>query len=73
MRPFLARFSEPVGSVHTPSRVDFITIMPVFKFSVHTGMYIPENPAPMMTASNSKKVAWPPSAAARILFAAITS
>ena len=36
-------------------------------------MYIPENPAPMMTASKSKKVTWPPSAAARILFAAITS
>jgi len=36
-------------------------------------MYIPENPAPMMTASKSKKVAWPPLAAARILFAAITS
>jgi DNA-binding transcriptional LysR family regulator len=38
MRPFLARFSEPVGSVHTPSWVDFITIMPVFKFSVHTAL-----------------------------------
>jgi hypothetical protein len=38
MRPFLARFSEPVGSVHTPSWVDFITIMPVFKFSVHTAV-----------------------------------
>src|ERR1700738_1571770 len=38
MRPFLARFSGSVGSVHTPSWVDFITIMPVFKFSVHTAM-----------------------------------
>ena len=37
MHPFLARFSEPVGSAHTPSWVDFITIMPVFKLSVHTG------------------------------------
>ena len=35
--PFLARFSDPVGSAHTPSWVDFITITPGFKFSVHTG------------------------------------
>jgi hypothetical protein len=38
MRPLLGRFSEPVGSAHTPSWVDFITIMPVFKFSVHTAI-----------------------------------
>ena len=37
MRRFLARFSEPVRSVHAPSWADFITATPVFKFSVQTG------------------------------------
>src|ERR1700730_11910091 len=37
MRPFLARFSEPVWSGHLPSWADFITTTPVFRFSVHTG------------------------------------
>ena len=36
MRPFLARFSEPVWSGHLPSWADFITTTPVFRFSVHT-------------------------------------
>jgi hypothetical protein len=36
MRRSLVRFSGPAQSVHTPSWVDFITIMPVFEFSVHT-------------------------------------
>jgi hypothetical protein len=36
MRPLLARFSEPVGSVHLPSWADFITTTPELKFSVHT-------------------------------------
>src|ERR1700674_148062 len=37
MRQSLARFSEPVSSVHAPSWVDFITATPAFKLSVHTG------------------------------------
>src|SRR5260370_13360044 len=37
MRPFLAQFSEPVWSGHSPSWADFITTTPVFRFSVHTG------------------------------------
>src|ERR1700736_3810104 len=37
MHQSLARFSEPVSSVHAPSLADFITTTPVFKFSVHTG------------------------------------
>src|SRR5258708_39730189 len=37
MHWFLARFSEPVSSVHTPSWADFITATPAFKLSVHTG------------------------------------
>jgi hypothetical protein len=41
MHPFLARFSDPVGSAHTPPWVDFITIMSVFKLSVHTGFQGP--------------------------------
>src|SRR5260370_39640427 len=36
MHHSLARFSEPVSSVHAPSLADFITTTPVFKFSVHT-------------------------------------
>src|SRR6202023_3545822 len=36
MRQSLARFSEPVSSVHAPSCVDFITATPAFKLSVHT-------------------------------------
>jgi hypothetical protein len=36
MRRFLARFSEPVRSVHAPSWADFITATPEFKLSVHT-------------------------------------
>ncbi len=36
MRRFLARFGEPVRSVHAPSWADFITTTPVFKLSVHT-------------------------------------
>ena len=35
MRRFLARFSEPVRSVHAPSWADFITATPEFKLSVH--------------------------------------
>ena len=35
---FVVVFCEPVLSVHTPSWVDFITITPVFKFSVHTAV-----------------------------------
>jgi hypothetical protein len=38
MRPFLARFSEPVWSGHLPSWADFITTTPELKFSVHTGV-----------------------------------
>jgi hypothetical protein len=34
MRPFLARFGEPVWSVHAPSWADFITATPAFKLSV---------------------------------------
>ena len=37
MRRSLAGFSGPAQSVHAPSWLDFITIMPVFEFSVHTG------------------------------------
>ncbi len=37
MHRFLARFSEPVSSVHRPSWADFITATPAFKLSVHTG------------------------------------
>src|SRR3984893_4444206 len=37
MRQSLARFSEPVSSVHAPSWADFITATPAFKLSVHTG------------------------------------
>src|SRR5260221_232096 len=37
MHRFLARFGEPVSSVHTPSWADFITATPAFKLSVHTG------------------------------------
>src|SRR5258707_141794 len=37
MRPFLARFSEPVWSGHLPSWADYTTTTPEFKFSVHTG------------------------------------
>jgi transposase InsO family protein len=36
MRPFLARFSEPVWSSHAPSLAAFITTTPELKFSVHT-------------------------------------
>jgi hypothetical protein len=36
MRPFLARFSEPVWSGRLPSWADFITTTPELKFSVHT-------------------------------------
>src|ERR1700681_2098031 len=36
MRQSLARFSEPVSSVHAPSWADFITATPAFKLSVHT-------------------------------------
>jgi hypothetical protein len=36
MRPLLARFSEPVSSVHAPSWAYFITATPAFKLSVHT-------------------------------------
>jgi hypothetical protein len=35
IRGFLARFSEPVRSVHAPSWADFITATPEFKLSVH--------------------------------------
>ena len=38
MRPFLARFSEPVWSGHLPSWAHFITTTPELKFSVHTGL-----------------------------------
>jgi pimeloyl-ACP methyl ester carboxylesterase len=38
MRPFLARFSEPVWSGHLPSWADYITTTPELKFSVHTGV-----------------------------------
>jgi uncharacterized protein DUF3768 len=38
MRPFLARFSEPVWSGHLPSWADFITDTPELKFSVHTAL-----------------------------------
>src|ERR1700746_338594 len=38
MRPFLARFSEPVWSGHLPSWADFITTTPELKFSVHTAL-----------------------------------
>ena len=38
MRPYLARFSEPVCSGHLPSWADFITATPELKFLVHTGM-----------------------------------
>jgi hypothetical protein len=40
MRPFLARFSVLVWSGHLPSWADFITTTPVFRFSVHTGLYL---------------------------------
>jgi hypothetical protein len=33
MRRFLARFSEPVRSVHAPSWADFITATPAFELS----------------------------------------
>jgi hypothetical protein len=36
MRPFLARFNEPVWSDHAPSWAAFITTTPELKFSVHT-------------------------------------
>src|SRR6266478_6238768 len=36
MRPFLARFSEPVWSGHLPSWADFITTTAELKFSVYT-------------------------------------
>src|SRR5215472_9770258 len=36
MRPFLARFSEPVWSGHLASRADFITTTPELEFSVNT-------------------------------------
>src|SRR5215831_19303067 len=36
MRPFLARFSEPVWSGHLASWADFITTTPELEFSVHT-------------------------------------
>ena len=39
MRPFLARFSEPVWSGRLPSWADFITTTPELKFSVHTGLW----------------------------------
>ncbi|WP_207231105.1 hypothetical protein, partial [Bradyrhizobium sp. Leo121] len=39
-RRFLARFSEPVRSVHAPSWADFITTTPELKFSVHTRAYM---------------------------------
>ena len=37
MRPFLARFSEPVWSGHLASWADFITTTPELEFSVNTG------------------------------------
>jgi hypothetical protein len=37
MRPFLARFSEPVWSGHAPSWADFTTTTRELKFSVQTG------------------------------------
>jgi len=37
MRPFLARFSEPVWSGRLLSWADCITTTPELKFSVHTG------------------------------------
>ena len=36
MRPFLARFSEPLWSGHLASWADFITTTPELEFSVHT-------------------------------------
>jgi hypothetical protein len=36
-RRFLAQFSRPESSVHTPFLVDFTTIMPELKLSVHPG------------------------------------
>jgi hypothetical protein len=36
MRPFLARFSEPVWSGHLASWADFITTTPELEFSVDT-------------------------------------
>jgi hypothetical protein len=38
MRPFLARFSEPVWLGHLGSWADFITTTPELEFSVHTVM-----------------------------------
>jgi hypothetical protein len=40
MRPYLARFSEPVRSGHLPSWADFITATPELKFLVHTTMAV---------------------------------
>ena len=42
MRPFLARFSEPVWSGHFASWADFITTTLELEFSVHTGDLRPE-------------------------------
>jgi hypothetical protein len=36
MRPFFARFREPVWSGHLPSWADFITTTSGYRFSVHT-------------------------------------
>src|SRR5215475_10418898 len=41
MRPFLARFSEPVWSGHLASWADFITTTPELEFSVNTGLLRP--------------------------------
>src|SRR5262245_59741742 len=38
MRPFLARFSEPVWSGHSASWADSITTTPELEFSIHTAV-----------------------------------
>src|ERR1700724_3129881 len=50
MRQSLARFSEPVSSVHAPSWADFITATPAFKLSVHTGMSCDAKPQNLSAA-----------------------
>src|SRR5262249_17999175 len=66
MRPFLARFSEPVWSRHLASWADFITTTPELEFSAYTtrSHRIPtQAPAPTppraRPGAHSLAFAWP--------------
>ena len=56
MRPFLARFSEPVWSGHLASWADFITTTPELEFSVHTADFDTYNPKLNELAAERKRV-----------------